>query len=33
MEPDGSLPCSEDHATETYPELDASSLHLLTLFL
>jgi hypothetical protein len=32
MEPQGLLLCSQEPATYTYPELDASSLHLHTLF-
>jgi hypothetical protein len=32
MEPEVSLPCSQQPATGPYPELDASSPHLLTLF-
>jgi hypothetical protein len=32
MEPEGSLPCSQKPATGSYPEPDASSQHLLTLF-
>jgi hypothetical protein len=33
VQPDSSLPCSQDPATESYPEPDASSPHLPTLFL
>jgi hypothetical protein len=33
MEPEGSLPYSQEPTTGTYPELDASSWHLPTLFL
>jgi hypothetical protein len=32
MEPDGSLPCSQQPATGPYPEPDASTPHLTTLF-
>jgi hypothetical protein len=32
MEPEGSLPCSQEHATDTYLEPDKSSPHLPTLF-
>jgi hypothetical protein len=32
MEPEGSLPCSEDPTTGPYPQPDASSAHLPTLF-
>jgi hypothetical protein len=31
MEPEGSLPCSQEPATDLYPEPDDSSPHLLTL--
>jgi len=31
-EPEGSLPCSQQPATGSYPETDASSQHLHTLF-
>jgi len=33
MEPRGSLLCSQEPITGPYPESDASSLHLATLFL
>jgi hypothetical protein len=32
IEPEGSLPCSQEPATGPYPESDESSLQLLTLF-
>jgi hypothetical protein len=32
MEPEGSLPCSQQSTTGSYPELDASSPHPPTLF-
>jgi len=32
MEPESSLPCSQEPATGPYPDPDASSLHLPTLF-
>jgi len=32
MEPEGSLPCAEQTATDPYPEPAASSPHLPTLF-
>jgi len=32
MEPEGSLPCSQEHAKGPYPESDAYSLHLSHLF-
>jgi hypothetical protein len=32
MEPQGSLPCSQQPATGPYPEPDASSLHVSKLF-
>jgi len=32
MEPEVSLPCSQEHATGPYPDPDESSPHLLTLF-
>jgi len=32
MESEGSLPCSQDRATSPYPEQDASSPHLRTLY-
>jgi hypothetical protein len=33
MEPESSLPCSQEPATGPYPEPDASSPHILILFL
>jgi hypothetical protein len=33
MEPEGSLPCSQQPATDLYPEPDASSPNVHTLFL
>jgi len=33
MEPEGSLPCSQDPATGTYPDPNSSSPHLPTVFL
>jgi len=33
MEPEGSLPCSQEPATSTHPEPDESSSHLPTPFL
>jgi len=33
MEPEGSLPCLQDPATETYSEPDESSAHSHTLFI
>jgi hypothetical protein len=32
MEPEGSLPCSQQAATGTYPEQNASSPHVPTVF-
>jgi len=32
IEPEGSLPCSQEPANGHYPDPDASSPHLLTLF-
>jgi hypothetical protein len=32
MEPEGSLPCSQDHATDPYPEPHAFIPHIFTLF-
>jgi hypothetical protein len=31
MEPEGSVPCSQEPATDSYPKLDASSPHIPTL--
>jgi len=33
MEPEGSLPCSQEPTTSLYPEPEEASPHLLTLFL
>jgi len=32
MKPEGSLPCSQDPATDPYPEPDASNPHITTLY-